>query len=111
MLAEQKLPATAVEAFSAELRIVRTDALAELEVFDVLPHACDHADGFMTGDQGEFGQELALVDMQVGPADAASLDLDEDIIVSQFGEVNLDEAVFFRLGVPAGERMMISQVD
>ncbi len=40
------------------------------------------------------------MDVQVCAADTAGFDLDEDIVVSEFGEIDFDDIVFLRLGVP-----------
>ncbi len=55
VLAEQQLATTTVEAFAAELGIVRTDSFSNFEAFYVLPHPCDDTDRLMTGDEGKFG--------------------------------------------------------
>jgi hypothetical protein len=111
VLAEQQLATTAVEAFTAELGVVCTDSFSNLEAFHVLAHGCDDTDGLMAGDERELGQKLSFVDMQVCAADAAGLDFDEDIIVSEFGEVDFDNAVFLRLGVPMEKKGFLAKKD
>lgn len=63
MLAEQQLATTTIEAFSTEFGVVGTDSFANLEAFYILAHRRDDANCFMAGDEGKFGQKLALVDM------------------------------------------------
>jgi hypothetical protein len=66
VLAEQLIATTAVEAGSAQLRVIRNDTLADLEVFDFWPHSGDDADGFMAGDQRELYTISTWVDKPSG---------------------------------------------
>ena len=100
VLAEQQLATATVEAFATQLGVVGTDSFSELEALDVLARGGDDADGLVAGDQGELGQELAFVDVQVRAADAAGFDFDQDIVVADVGEVDFDDGVVFGLGVP-----------
>jgi hypothetical protein len=63
ILAKQELAPTAVETVTAQFRVVSGNAVPDLEVLDFGTNTDDHADGFMTGNQWELGNELALVDM------------------------------------------------
>lgn len=63
----------------------------------------------MAGNQGEFGEEFALVDVEVRTADTAGFDLDEDIVVSEFGEIDFDDIVVLRLGVPVREAIWLAR--
>jgi len=76
ILTEELLPATAVEAFSAELRVVSNYSIANLEALDIRPNGSNDTDGFVTRDQWELGQKFTLVDVEVGPANAAGLDFE-----------------------------------
>lgn len=100
VLAEQDLATTTVEAFAAKLGIIGDNSLSQFKAFYILAHGCDDPDRLMTRDEGKLGQELALMDMQIRAADSAGFDLDKHIIVSQLREVDLDDAVLLRLGVP-----------
>jgi hypothetical protein len=110
VLAEQQLSTTAVEAFTAEFGVVCTDSLSYLEALYVLAHAGNDADGLVAGDEREFGEEFALVDVKVGAADAAGFNFDEHIVVSKGGKVDFDDAVLFWLRVSVGEMEIISQM-
>lgn len=103
VLAEQQLATTTVEAFTAEFGIIRTDSVSEFEAFHALSHACNDTDGLMAGDEGEFGEKLALVDVEVRAADAAGFDFDEHVVVAEFGEVDFDDSVVFWFGVAVGK--------
>lgn len=94
VLTEKLLPTTAVEAFSAKLRVVGTNAVADLESLDLGSNIGNDTDSLVAGDQRELhgrqqrgvfttssgvsylGQEFTLVDMQVGTTNTAGLDLD-----------------------------------
>jgi hypothetical protein len=95
VLAEQFITTTAVEAGSAQLRVIRNNTLSDLEIFDFWSDGGDDADGFVAGNQrelytrqhpmswaalvqdlGYLGNEFTLVDVQVGTANTAGLDLD-----------------------------------
>jgi hypothetical protein len=54
VLAEQFISTTAVEAGSAQLRVIRNNTLADLEIFDFWSDGRDDADGFVAGDQREL---------------------------------------------------------
>ena len=103
MLAEQQLTTTTIEALAAEFGIVRTNPFSDLEAFHVLSQGRDDTDGLMAGDEGKLGEELALVDVQICAADAAGLNLDEDVVVSKLGEVDLDDGVVLWLRVSVQE--------
>jgi hypothetical protein len=76
VLAEQLITATAVEALAAKLRVIGNNTLTNLEALDLGTDSCDDANSFMARNQGELGNEFTLVDVQIGTADTASLDLD-----------------------------------
>jgi hypothetical protein len=101
VLAEELVAATAVEAVAAELRVVGSDTVANGEALDVVGHGNNLTNGLVSRNQGEFGNELALVDVKIGTADTASLDLDENIARSDLGDRNLDDAPVLRLLIPA----------
>jgi hypothetical protein len=63
VLTKQALAAAAVEAVTAQFRVVCRDAVAELEVRHFGAHGDHHTDGFMARDERELGDELALVDV------------------------------------------------
>lgn len=50
-----------------------------------------------TRNQRELGQEFTLVDVQIGTADTARLDLDQNVIVPQSRNRHLDNAEGLRL--------------
>jgi hypothetical protein len=100
MLTEQQLATTAVEAFAAKLGIVCTNSLSDLEALHILSHGGDDTNGLMTRDKRESGQEFSLVDVEICTADSAGFDFDEDIVVSECGEIDFDNGVVLRLGVP-----------
>lgn len=100
VFAEQFFAPTAIETFAAELRVVRTHPFPNLEALHVPARRRDDTDRLMARDEGKPGQELALVDVQVCAADTAGFNLDEHIVVPQLREVDLNDAVVFRLGVP-----------
>jgi hypothetical protein len=110
MLAQQQLPPPAVEALPTQLAVVSADPLPHLEPLHILAHARHDADGLMARDQGKLGQKLALVDVQVGAADAAGFDFDEDVIVAEFGEGHLDDSVVFWFGVSVGRRRWLARL-
>ncbi len=63
VLAEQILAATTVEAMAAELSVVSGDAVANFEVGNLRSDSGDNSHGFVSGNQGKLGNELALVNM------------------------------------------------
>lgn len=44
-----------------------------------------------------LGNELTLMDVQVSTTNTASLDLDQDIIVTELGKGNVNNSMFLRL--------------
>ena len=63
ILTVQLVPSPAVEALAAELRVVCADSVANLKAFPdrVGAERCDLADGLVAGNQGETGDEFAIV--------------------------------------------------
>ncbi len=51
------------------------------------------------------------MDVEICAADAAGFDFDEDIVVSEFGEVDFDDAVVLRLGIPVKKRRKLAVLD
>jgi hypothetical protein len=47
VLAKQLIPATAVEALAAELRVVRNDTISDFEALDLGTHCRNNTDGFV----------------------------------------------------------------
>lgn len=63
VLTEQRLASSAVEAVTAKLGIVRSDAVANLELLHILPYSSDHTNGLVSWDKGKLGNELSLVNV------------------------------------------------
>jgi hypothetical protein len=97
VLAEQLITATAVEALTAELRVIGNNPFTDLEAFDLGSDGSDNTNSLMARNQGELGNEFTLVDVQIGTADTASLDLDQNIVLTEGGQRDLDNAVDLRL--------------
>lgn len=109
VLAQQQLAAAAVEALVAQLAVVGGDTVANLEALDILADGRNDANCLVARYQGELGDELALVDVlsasvsggsqlrgtclisQISAANTASLDLHQDIVVSQRRQRDLDD--------------------
>ena len=89
VLTEERLSTAAVEAFSAELRVVGTDSLADLEILDTWSDGGNDTDSLVAWNKRELGgvsaaampeserisyprNEFAIVDMQVCAANTAS---------------------------------------
>lgn len=51
------------------------------------------------------------MDVKICTADSAGSDLDENVIVSEFGQVDFDNVVVLRLGVPVGEEIWLARLD
>ena len=100
VLAQQQLTAAAVEALAAQFRVIRNHSFAHFKAFDLGAHSSNNADGFVAWDKGEFGNELALVDMDICPTDAAGFDFDQDVVLSESRQIDLDDAVVFWLLIP-----------
>jgi hypothetical protein len=70
---QQGVPGPAVLAVPAVHVRVDRDVLADAEALGPLAQRVDRSDQFVTGRQRELGEELAVVDVQVGAADAGLL--------------------------------------
>jgi hypothetical protein len=55
---------------------VGSGVVTDVETLDVLSDGVDDTDGLVTGDEGELGHELSLVDVLVGSADTTEGDYD-----------------------------------
>ena len=53
---------------------VGSGVVTDVETLDVLSDGVDDTDGLVTGDEGELGHELSLVDVLVGSADTTEGD-------------------------------------
>ena len=58
-LTEQRLAAAAVEAFSAELRVVGTDTLANFKLLHILPDGGDNTDSFVAYQRASMSENVA----------------------------------------------------
>lgn len=61
-------------AVSAELRVVCSHLVANLESLDFVTDFDDDATGFVTSDHGHGRVENAVMDVQVGAADSTGFD-------------------------------------
>ena len=77
--------------------------MSDLELLDVFANGSHDADNLVAGDKWESCDEFALVDVQVRTADTAGFDLDEHVVVSDFGEVDFDDLVVLWFRVPSRE--------
>jgi len=68
------------------------DAVAHREVFDSAAQRVDPADDLMTGDDRQQAVDVAICDVQVGPAHAARRDLHAHLARPRLGQGPLDEA-------------------
>ena len=68
---------------------IGNDTVTELEVLYVLANFDDAADGFVSRDERELGDELALMDVSVRAADTAARDLEENVVVPALGDWDL----------------------
>lgn len=86
-------------ALAAGLADVGGDTVAHVEALDILADFDDLTDGFVAGNEGELGVEVALVDVSVGSAETADCDcrqkgpsllltLEEEVVVADFGDGN-----------------------
>lgn len=76
VLAEKLITAAAIEASAAELRVIGNDTISELEALDLRAEGSHNTDDLVAGDERELGNELAVVNVKVGTANTACLDLD-----------------------------------
>lgn len=97
VLAEKQLAATAVEALVAKLAVVGSNTVTDFKALDVGADSGDDTDGLVTRNQGELGDKFTLVNVQISTADTASADLDEDVVVTEFGQGNFDDGPVLRL--------------
>jgi hypothetical protein len=113
MLTQQQLAAAAVEALAAELRVVGADTVAEAEgaFLDVAPERGHHANGLVAGDQGKTREEFAFVDVQVGAADAAGFDFDEDVVGAEGRKRDFHHGEFFGFGVARRKKGLVGWVN
>lgn len=75
VLAVQRLPLAAVVAPPAQLRVVGRHLVAQREgALDRAADGDDDAGGLVAGHDGHARVEVAVVDVQVGSADAAGFD-------------------------------------
>ena len=70
----EELAFAAVVACAAELAVVGRDLFADAETLNVLAEGDDFAGGFVAGDVGEAGDEVAVEDVEVGAANACALE-------------------------------------
>lgn len=54
VLAEKFFTSTAVEAFTAELRVVSNDTIANAETLDLVTNCCNNTDGLMARNEGKL---------------------------------------------------------
>lgn len=54
-----------------------------------------------------LGNELSFVNVQVGPTDTASLDLDHHIVVAELGKRDFDDGIIFWLCVLQAESALM----
>ncbi|GAO51126.1 hypothetical protein G7K_5237-t1 [Saitoella complicata NRRL Y-17804] len=97
ILTKQRLASTAVETALAQLGVIGDDTVSDGELGDLGADGGDGADTFVAGDEGELCEEFAFVDVEVGSADTAGGNLDEDVGGAEFGERQLDNSK--RLGL------------
>lgn len=99
MLTQQLFPASAVETFTTELRIISHDAIADLKPLDLRANCGNHSHSLVARNQRELGNELAIMDMEVRPAHSAGLDFDQDVVLADYRKRHLNDAMFLRLCV------------
>src|SRR5206468_7934188 len=75
------VPALALCALAARVTEPRhADAIADLEAGDAVADLIDDTDNLVAGDQRDLGVgQLAVDDVEIGPADSARADLDEQL--------------------------------
>lgn len=100
VLAEQLIAASAVEAFSAKLRVIGHDSVSDVEALDLGANGSNLTNGLMARHKREFRQEFTLVDVQIGAANTTSLDLDQDIVGTKLWKWDVDNGKLFGLSVP-----------
>lgn len=74
VLAVEQLALSTVMAIPAKLRIIRRDLVANLEALHRLADLDNDAAGLVSCHHRHCRVEIAIVDVQVGPTDAARLD-------------------------------------
>jgi len=79
VLTEQRLPSLTVmtqgqSLISTSVANIGSGVISDLKTLDVLSDGLDDTDSFVTGDKGELGHELSLVDVLVGSTDSAEDD-------------------------------------
>lgn len=75
VLAEKLITTAAVEAGTAELRVVCNDTFANLESSCLGPESSDNTNNLVARDQWELRNELAFVNVKIGATNTASLNL------------------------------------
>jgi hypothetical protein len=94
-LAEISHPALAVVAGAAIQRGIDPDAIADRNVFDILADRRHLAAEFMADDDGiDRRREFTVDDMDVGPADAAGANLEDNFVRSRFRFGDVDDSYF-----------------
>jgi hypothetical protein len=76
VLAEELIATATVEASAAELRVIGNNTISKLKALDLGAEGSHNTNDLVARDERELGNELALVDVKVGTADTACLDLD-----------------------------------
>jgi len=79
VLTEQRLPSLTVmtqgqSLISTSVANIGSGVISDLKTLDVLSDGLDDTDSFVTGDKGELGHELSLVDVLVGSTDSTEDD-------------------------------------
>ena len=88
--AEIGLARAAIEAHAAVKGRIDDNALARMESgVSPVHHLADH---FVSHDQRVANGDCAFVDVQIGPADAAMRDSDENLVVSESGPLDFRKA-------------------
>src|SRR5947209_793122 len=80
VLTEQWLVTSAVETVSAQLSIIAYNALARLHSLHSSANTDNLSSKFMTWNQRECGEELALVNVEIRPTDTTGAHLHEHFI-------------------------------
>jgi hypothetical protein len=76
VLTEKLFTAAAVEASAAKLGVIGNNPITNREALDLRVESGNNTDNLVARDEGEFGNELSLVNVQVSTTDTARLDLD-----------------------------------
>jgi hypothetical protein len=76
VLTEKLFTAAAVEASAAKLGVIGNNTITNREALDLRVESGNNTDNLVARDEGEFGNELSLVNVQVSTTDTARLDLD-----------------------------------